>query len=276
MKTLIASLLMLLAIAPATVVFAAADDYFSSVSTVGPDCYADGLTRVKPGECYALVCTKPGETFAGFLMDGSLVNPAASDVVMFIPTKAEGRLNVQLAEVSKAYYTEHRADVWELYLLDTRGADGLPRGLGPNGRPVRINGWGRTTAEVQLSTSSFVRQGGRQTETGVDFSTTAAEEASVPADAPSPRIVSITPASGKTAIGFTKTVEWMTYDIVAADSLDELKTASVVVGKPAVDGNADPQKVVSIETAGTDGRKQRFMKIVGVNPIRQLSKGVVK
>ena len=46
-----------------------------TVSSTGPDCYADG-SPVVDGEYYALVSIDSGANFAGFAADGTVVDPA--------------------------------------------------------------------------------------------------------------------------------------------------------------------------------------------------------
>ena len=53
--------------------FAGITDYVATFSTPGPDRYADG-TVVADGECYALVWSPKGSTFAGFSADGTTVS----------------------------------------------------------------------------------------------------------------------------------------------------------------------------------------------------------
>lgn len=63
--------------------FAGITDYVATFSTPGPDRYADG-TVVADGECYALVWSPKGSTFAGFSADGTTVS-SADRVVLAAP-----------------------------------------------------------------------------------------------------------------------------------------------------------------------------------------------
>lgn len=63
--------------------FAGITDYVATFSTPGPDRYADG-TVVADGECYALVWSPKGSTFAGFSADGTTVS-SADCVVLAAP-----------------------------------------------------------------------------------------------------------------------------------------------------------------------------------------------
>ena len=60
---------------------ASVQDKVARFSTPGPDCYADG-TLVADGECYALVWSPKGATFAGFNADGTAIS-ANDRVILF-------------------------------------------------------------------------------------------------------------------------------------------------------------------------------------------------
>ena len=54
--------------------FASIDDKVLKFSSSGPDRYADG-SIVVDGECYALVWSPKGRSFAGFNADGTPISP---------------------------------------------------------------------------------------------------------------------------------------------------------------------------------------------------------
>ena len=138
----------------ASAAFAGADDKLMSFWTTGPDCYADG-SPVMEGEVYALVWTRDGATFAGLLADGTLVNPADSEIVLAQPNARQkvvggetvGYCYPTLFQVPRAYFEDHAEGRYELVLLDTRttGADGVTR---PAGLPGCVRGWGEVPAEI--------------------------------------------------------------------------------------------------------------------------------
>ena len=75
-------------------------DTLITFSTKGPDTYLDGKT-VMDGECYALVWTKTGSTFAGLNADGTCVDPENNALVLAAPiAKGDilGSVTVSLGE----------------------------------------------------------------------------------------------------------------------------------------------------------------------------------
>ena len=114
-----------------TAVFASMEDRVLRFSTPGPDCYADG-TLVADGECYALVWSPKGATFAGKCRDSLFQIPADE-------------------------YAELEGGEWAVCLVDTRMANGVPAGVA-NNAPLRVNRWGAVRNEVKISTASTLVQ----------------------------------------------------------------------------------------------------------------------
>ena len=118
--------------------FGAVNDTLLSVSTTGPDKYADGTT-VLDGESYALVWTKTGATFAGFAADGT-VTGTGREAVAFLPFGAGGRCPTVVLQIAAADAARYADGAFALYLLDTRLANGKVGGLNAQGLPVAVNG----------------------------------------------------------------------------------------------------------------------------------------
>ena len=89
----------------------------------GPDCYADG-SSVLDGEIYALVVTKPGKTFTGFVNRGSTLEIVCADqensvfVQMF--GKAQGGKCVLETIDTARLQRDYEGWTLAVYLLDTR------------------------------------------------------------------------------------------------------------------------------------------------------------
>lgn len=132
--------------------FAAMDDVVFSCVSHGADCYADG-TPVADGECYAFVFTKPGFKFAGFNLDGSLVNPEQDSLAAVAPVAKDGGFPGAAFQMSARYASLHAGDTRGVYLLDTRRADGMPVGA-PNGVLTRVNRYSSVPV-TQIVSPSF-------------------------------------------------------------------------------------------------------------------------
>lgn len=112
----------------------------------------DGGVKVTMRECYAMVWTKPGMTFAGFNADGT-VKGDESDlfaVAQLMPGES------CLFGISSDEYAMRTQGKWSLavYLLDTRGVNGVPMGLDENGRLIRVNHWGLAVEAVAAFTAT--------------------------------------------------------------------------------------------------------------------------
>lgn len=136
--------------------FAGMDNVVLAFSTQGPDKYADG-TAVVDGECYALVWTPAGATFAGIDSTGAAVAP--SKVVLKAPVAKGGKCPDVLFEVDSDYAkANYPGGTWGVYLLDTRkfktNAEGIilkgeVASCGLPGNPV--NGYGEVGAKISCA-----------------------------------------------------------------------------------------------------------------------------
>ena len=116
-------------------------------STPGPDRYADG-TLVADGECYALVWSPAGQTFAGFNADGTTIS-ADDQIVLAGSLAKDGRCDA-LFQIAAEDYDALKGGVWTVCLVDTRTANGVPAGVADN-RPLRINRYGAVDGTVKIS-----------------------------------------------------------------------------------------------------------------------------
>lgn len=126
---------------------ASMNDALLTFSTPGPDRYADGSV-VLDGECYALVWTKDGASFAGVKTDGSPV--AETDkVVLVAPLAKNGACPRVLFQIDAKVADSLEGGTYAVYLLDTRvkaaGGSVALAGL-EDGKPVAVNGQAAVSA----------------------------------------------------------------------------------------------------------------------------------
>ena len=261
-RHLLAMVVMLAFAVLPNVSLASNQDKVARFSTPGPDCYADG-TLVVDGECYALVWSPKGSTFAGFSADGTTVS-SADRVVLAAPLAVNGRCRDSLFQISAEEYAELAGGVWAVCLVDTRMANGVPAGAS-NNAPLRVNRWGAVRNEVKISTASTLaldgiaapKAGGRSllaaaapSETGACADTLSA----VPDSVTQPRITGFEVVDGVARLTVEDTVPFLTYTISAGDTPDAL-TVDDAAGW--VDG--DTAKPIEIETDAVKG--SRFFKV---------------
>ena len=238
-----------------TMALAADDEVFACCATHGPDYYSDG-DLVAEGECYALVYTNPGAVFAGFRADGSLADPATSEVVMVLPMAKGGRCRQTLCVVPRTFANRRRTGVWELFLLDTRTAAGAPAGVDADGQLRRVNSWGRTDASISFTTSAYSTQAAKQMAVLQEsFATMANVPSTLPEDVRTPRIAGISVDGDRVSLEVADTEPYLTYDVAGADRLDREMAEGAAVRKR--DGVADGKMVIE-----ADGAQARFFKVV--------------
>ena len=221
---------------------ASVQDKVARFSTPGPDCYADG-TLVADGECYALVWSPKGATFAGFNADGTAIS--ANDRVVFAASLAlEGKCRDSLFQIPADEYAELEGGEWAVCLVDTRMANGVPAGVA-NNAPLRVNRWGAVRNEVKISTASTLvldsiaapKAGGRSllaaaapSEAGVCAGTLSA----VPDSVKPPTITGLDVLdSGEVWLEVADTVPFLSYTIISGSepgNLQEDGCAEVVDG----------------------------------------------
>ena len=234
-----------------SVAMAVVDDVFISYSTLGPDCYADG-TRVRDGECYALVCTKKGSVFAGFSANGMVASPETDDIAVIAPSALDGHCRPVVFALPKDYIEQHRTDEWTVQLVDTRNAAGRPVGL-VDGVPARINGYGRVEGDISFDAGASVSFGEANVPARVSVAS------ALPPDlVPQPVITDISVREGRVVLTVDETVPFVTYDLVGAETPSELTERSSRVAREKRDGVAGRPVVLEAEA----GAEARFFKVV--------------
>ncbi len=234
-------------------VHAGIDDAILRFSTPGPDHYADNRL-VADGECYALVWSPAGESFAGFNADGTPANES-DRLILAAPLAKGGRCPETIFQVPAATYAELSGGEWSVCLVDTRDARGVPAGV-VGGIPKRINRWGVVESGVTLESASSaakahaaaakVRKGPRR---GIRTGTVSA----VPADLESPKITAIDFVDGKVVLEVDGTVPYLTYTISSGKTLQEMQADT---SAEVVDGGG----VIEIKAGEKDSC--RFFKVI--------------
>jgi len=184
------------------VAFGAANDKLLSFSTPGPDKYADG-TVVKDGECYALVWTKKGVTFAGFTADGKAVG-ADSKVIAYVPVAKGGRCPTVVFEIDADLAETLAGGEYSIYMLDTRLADGRVGVLNADGVPLALNGYGAI-----VSSDEEKADGSPSSISGA--SVQQMTKSALPADLPKPKIVAMKIAGANVILTVKGTVPYLQY-----------------------------------------------------------------
>ncbi len=199
------NILMTILAAVAIPAMAGQDNILATFSTKGPDCYADG-TVVKDGECYALVWTKAGATFAGITVTGEAAGDQDLNRVLCVaPLAKDGHCREVVVEVNKVVADRYAgAGTFSLHLLDTRKADGTPGGL-----EAGVNGYG-TAQEFSLAAKSAADG----VQAGVATNAALAATATIlPASIPQPKIKSIEVKDGIVRLTVERTSRLMRYGV---------------------------------------------------------------
>lgn len=233
-------------------VFAAANDVLLTFSTQGPDKYSDG-TSVLDGECYALVYTPKGKTFAGFAADGTEADPATGKIVLCAPVAKNGHCPYVAFQIdADVAAAEYPSGTWAVYLLDTRRYDvnGVAKLAGTrNGKPVMVNAsgfvtYGNVTKPTNGAFDAIASTGAAQT--------SGASE--VPGSVPSPRITDIKVIDGYVYITVQDTVPFINYTLKEGD------TPTGLAADPAHAPQSGDEKE-EIIFVSPDNSKTRFFSV---------------
>ena len=248
-------------------VLAGAGDLVLIGSTRGGDTYSDG-TPVADGECYALVHTVPGAMFQGFSADGKALDPARSYVALAAGLAEKGRCPTTLFQVREADAAGREDGLWELFLLDTRGADGRPAGMDGNGRLRRVNAWHRVKGRIRAKRGGLMSPGAFE-EVAVDDSSArlGGGVGKLPTEVPQPRITGIRVVDGVVRLTVADTVPYLTYDVAGTATPDDSGWRSRRMARRPQDGRAGGEIVLEVEQRAVDGTEgARFFKVVRKSP----------
>ena len=209
-------------------VLAAPGDLTFRFASVGPDKYADGAD-VLPGECYALVWTREGATFAGFAADGSAAKPADSAVLVLAPVATRGADGMHCPEVlfqldatlAAPYVAGGRLSVC---LLDTRLAGNRSlAGLDAAGAPKLINAWGTVAGAQAATLTAGARASGAME---------ASDVTAIPAGTPQPQVKMIRKIGDKAYLTVAGTVPYLQYNAAAGETPQATKNGANAAEEP--------------------------------------------
>ena len=213
---------------------AAIGDKIVRYSASGTDYYVDG-TPVVDGECYALVWSPKGSTFAGFNADGTTISPN-DRVVLAAALAKDGKCRDTIFQIPAEEYAALDGGEWAVCLVDTRMADGVPAGVHDNA-PLRVNRWGVVNNGVKIEPAEASNLKSAKTSTSLrGASGTCAETLSaVPDSVKPPRITGLNVMeNGEVWLEVADTVPFLSYTIISGSepgNLEEDGCSDVVDGR---------------------------------------------
>ena len=229
------------------------DNLLMKFSTPGPDTYADGKTPVADGECYALVWVKKGATFAGFLADGAVVDPDNSAVICVVPFAEDKHCPETVLEMDRVLADAYAGSgSFELHVLDTRDAEGKPKGKVAEG----VNASGMAAA-FSLTAGSA----GEVKTVAAKQGTLAATASALPPSIPQPKITSIKVENGVVTLKVKGTSKLLRYGVNSGDTPSDLAPLPLDAGVADGDDFGEIEITVPAEKGG------RFFK-VGRAPLK--------
>ncbi len=236
---------LLLLAAAGSAAFGTIEDGVVRFSTPGVDRYADG-TPVANGECYALVWSPAGSSFAGFNADGSVVSPQ-DRLVLAAPLALDGRCRETLFQIPAEVYAALEGGEWAVCLIDTRRANGVPAGTA-NGLPKRVNRWAAVKNGVKVEPTAA---SGLRPVTARSAGTRAAGEgvrartlSSVPEAARHPTITAMDVSDDVATLLVADTVPYLTYTIESSETLGDFRRDKYA---DKVDGDAETEIVLETD-----------------------------
>ena len=212
------ALLSMVAAMAAVVAFGAQNDLLISFSTKGPDTYADGTT-VMAGECYALVWIPEGASGAAIEADGTAADGAK--IVLVAPIAKNGRCpNVVYRVGAERVASEFKNGVWSVYLLDTRkyaydengNSTVTLAGFRPDGTVRLVN------ASSKVGDATLKADAGDNVSLAAAVATSATRPASLPEDAPQPKIAGIEVKGGNVYVTVENAAPYLAYDLSSGDT----------------------------------------------------------
>lgn len=238
--------------------FAAAQrDLTLTVSTEGPDSYADGQP-VLAGETYLLVYVKQGASFCGVYTDGTLVDPVNNAVA----TKAYAANGAKCGFKAVQYAPElyPAGGSWVVVLLDTRKDDGTVGGL------VAGQGVSAVAAAAAADSTTLGAAGAAQGGAGTGLA--ASGQAKIPAGTPRPEIAALEPNGGTVNVRIKNFANGAMYEVQSRASLAggdwqsapgaarvQASAGNVVRGKSGADE-------LSASVPKSEGDTVRFFRVV--------------
>lgn len=227
---------------------AAPGDLTFRFGSVGPDTYADG-SEVLPGECYALVWTREGASFAGFAADGTAAVPADSAVLMLAPVAVRGANGMHCPEVLFQLDAALAAPCaaggkLSVCLIDTRLAGNQSlAGLDAAGAPKLINAWGTVKGAQAATLAAGARAGGAMG---------AFDATAIPAGTPQPQIKQLRKVGDKAYLTVAGTVPYLQYNVAAGDTPQATKDGANAAEEPK-NGTVGEDVILVVPAKGDQG-----------------------
>jgi outer membrane lipoprotein SlyB len=235
--------------------FAGLSQLTLSISTPGPDTYADGQP-VQVGETYLLVYVNQGASFQGLYTDGSLVDPVNNRVA----TKAYAVAGAKCGFKAVQYPAElfPAGGSWVIVVLDTRTGDGALGGL--------VAGQGVSAATVAAgSTSTSLGAVGAASQ-GV-AGLTVSGQTLAPAGTPAPEITAVQPNGDTVNVRFKNFSDKALYEVQSTTDLaGQWQTVAKRVQATAqniVQGENGAELPAAVQVPAGD--KVRFFKVIVPN-----------
>ena len=218
-----------------------------TISTTGPDYYADG-TPVPVGETYLLVYIKAGATFQGVRMDRTLVDATSNTIATTAHAIAGSRCEFKAIQYPADLFPADGK--WVIVLLDTRKADGVVGGLSA------VYGASAAVAAGDVASLSVASaSGGAST-------LTASAPTTPPVNVPPPVITAIEPNGSSAKISFTNVTSTAIYQVQVKAGLASGSWAPAT-GGTLLQGSGAAALSADLPAAPADGSVRFFRVVVG-------------
>lgn len=205
-----------------------------SISTPGPDCYADG-TPVLAGETYLLVYVSQGAAFLGVRTDGTLVDAVNNRVVTKGAAVQGSKCGFKAIQYPADLYPAGGS--WVIVLLDTRDASGAVGGL--------VAAQGASAAAASGSSTTLNAVSGTAASGEGTSVLTAGALSQAPAGTPAPVISGVEPQGSSVNVRIKNFTDKALYEVQSTTDLASGAWQSASGGKQRVQANA--QTVVAGE-----------------------------
>jgi hypothetical protein len=216
-----------------------------SISTPGPDTYADGQL-VQVGETYLLVYVAAGSTFKGVQTDGSLVDPVNNRVVAQSAAVEGAKCGFKAIQYPSNLYPAGGS--WVLVLLDTRDASGAVGSL------VAAQGAGAVKSAASGDSTSL-----NALSAGAGAAVLCAAAVSpAPADTPAPVLAAVKPQGSTVDIRIENVTGRALYEVQSTTDLASGDWQAAAGGKRLRATAA--QLPVEVQVPAAD--KVRFFRVV--------------
>ena len=222
-----------------------------SISTQGPDYYADGTT-VQVGEKYLLVYVSKGVEFAGINSDGTLVDPVGNKKVTDAVAVEGAKCGFKAIQYPPTMYPAGGEFI--IVLLDTRDAGGAVGNL------VSQVGISDTEAAASDSSTKLNAISVAATTDGGGPALVADTQSKAPADTPAPVISKMEGAGENVSLTVDNVSETAVYEVQTTTDLSSGQWNAVVGGARLQVATGDTGFSATVEVPEND--KVRFFRVM--------------